>query len=97
MLLAEREGFEPPDPRRSTVFKTAAFDRSAIFPCAKVRKKTLLAKYFLYLAAYDTVQQGFAADGDVLVGGIEVASVPWVGHGAAVVGDVGGRSVVEEH
>ena len=30
--LAEREGFEPPDPRRSTVFKTAAFDRSAIFP-----------------------------------------------------------------
>ena len=29
---AEREGFEPPDPRRSTVFKTAAFDRSAIFP-----------------------------------------------------------------
>ena len=31
-LSAEREGFEPPDPRRSTVFKTAAFDRSAIFP-----------------------------------------------------------------
>ena len=30
--LAEREGFEPPDPRRSTVFKTAAIDRSAIFP-----------------------------------------------------------------
>ena len=26
---AEREGFEPPDPQRSTVFKTAAFDRSA--------------------------------------------------------------------
>ena len=32
LRLAEREGFEPPDPCRSTVFKTAAFDRSAISP-----------------------------------------------------------------
>ena len=31
-LFAEREGFEPPDPLRSTVFKTAAFDHSAISP-----------------------------------------------------------------
>ena len=31
-LLAEREGFEPPDPRGSTVFKTAAFDHSATSP-----------------------------------------------------------------
>ena len=31
-LLAESEGFEPPDARTSTVFKTAAFDRSANFP-----------------------------------------------------------------
>jgi hypothetical protein len=30
--LAEREGFEPPDPCGSTVFKTAAFDRSATSP-----------------------------------------------------------------
>ena len=30
--FAEREGFEPPDPWRSTVFKTAAFDHSAISP-----------------------------------------------------------------
>ena len=30
--LAEREGFEPPDRRRSTVFKTAAFSRSATSP-----------------------------------------------------------------
>ena len=29
---AEREGFEPPEPRSSTVFKTAAIDHSAIFP-----------------------------------------------------------------
>ena len=32
---AEREGFEPPDLLQSTVFKTAAFDRSAISPGAK--------------------------------------------------------------
>ena len=31
-IFAEREGFEPPDPLRSTVFKTAAFDHSAISP-----------------------------------------------------------------
>ncbi len=31
-FVAEREGFEPPDPRRSTVFKTAAIDHSAISP-----------------------------------------------------------------
>jgi hypothetical protein len=30
--MAEREGFEPPDPEGSTVFKTAAFDRSATSP-----------------------------------------------------------------
>ena len=38
ICLAEREGFEPPDPRRSTVFKTAAIDHSAIFPGAKLNK-----------------------------------------------------------
>ncbi len=30
--LAEREGFEPPEVLPSTVFKTAAIDRSAISP-----------------------------------------------------------------
>jgi hypothetical protein len=29
-VFAEREGFEPPDLLQSTVFKTAAFDHSAI-------------------------------------------------------------------
>ncbi len=32
--VAEREGFEPPDPCGSTVFKTAAFDRSATSPAS---------------------------------------------------------------
>ncbi len=31
-LLAEKEGFEPPEVLPSTVFKTAAFDHSAISP-----------------------------------------------------------------
>ena len=31
-LSAEREGFEPPEPFSSTVFKTAAIDHSAISP-----------------------------------------------------------------
>ncbi len=35
-LAAEREGFEPPEPLGSTVFKTAAIDHSAIFPGTKV-------------------------------------------------------------
>tara|TARA_B110000495_G_scaffold201442_1_gene218891 strand:- start:795 stop:1052 length:258 start_codon:yes stop_codon:yes gene_type:complete len=30
--MAEREGFEPPVPFGTTVFKTAAFDHSAISP-----------------------------------------------------------------
>ncbi len=36
LLFAEREGFEPPEPLSSTVFKTAAIDHSAISPGAKV-------------------------------------------------------------
>ena len=31
-FFAEKEGFEPPEVLPSTVFKTAAFDRSAISP-----------------------------------------------------------------
>ena len=31
-VVAEREGFEPPEPFSSTVFKTAAFDHSATSP-----------------------------------------------------------------
>ena len=31
-MMAESEGFEPPDLLQSTVFKTAAFDRSANSP-----------------------------------------------------------------
>ena len=33
--LAEKEGFEPPVPRSTTVFKTAAIDHSAISPLQK--------------------------------------------------------------
>ena len=48
---AESEGFEPPDPLRSTVFKTAAFDHSAISPipfwdCKSRNKSLFCKKYF---------------------------------------------------
>ena len=42
--LAESEGFEPPDLLQSTVFKTAAFDRSANSPdttCSGSRRPVL--------------------------------------------------------
>lgn len=32
MFIAEREGFEPPEPRSSTVFKTAVIDHSTTSP-----------------------------------------------------------------
>ena len=37
MFIAEREGFEPPVPCSTTVFKTAAFDHSAISPELLIR------------------------------------------------------------
>ncbi len=37
MVLAEEVGFEPTVPLGTTVFKTAAFNRSAIPPYAKLR------------------------------------------------------------
>ncbi len=39
IICAEEEGFEPPVPCGTTVFKTAAFDHSAIPPVAKLVKK----------------------------------------------------------
>ncbi len=55
IFLAESEGFEPPVPRGTTVFKTAAFDHSANSPwsathqiCgAKVEYFLIPANYFL--------------------------------------------------
>ncbi len=45
MLVAEREGFEPPEAHTSTVFKTAAIDHSAISPWSlfqKLRKDRII-------------------------------------------------------
>lgn len=39
-LVAEKEGFEPPVRCRTTVFKTAAFDHSAISPRAKIQRNS---------------------------------------------------------
>ena len=41
-LSAEREGFEPPVPFSTSVFKTGAFDRSATSPI----KSTFVIFYF---------------------------------------------------
>lgn len=41
-VLAEREGFEPPEPFSSTVFKTAVIDHSTTSPVL-----SSLQKYFL--------------------------------------------------
>ena len=49
ILPAEREGFEPPEPCSSTVFKTAAIDHSAIFPRTKVTPIFDTAKSWLRL------------------------------------------------
>ncbi|CEN32734.1 conserved hypothetical protein [Capnocytophaga canimorsus] len=42
---AEKEGFEPPEVLPSTVFKTAAFDRSAISPNALINSLMRLQMY----------------------------------------------------
>ena len=42
--MAEREGFEPPDPFGSTVFKTAAIDHSATSPSQNVVYYTLFQR-----------------------------------------------------
>ena len=34
-IIAEREGFEPPVPLGTTVFKTVVIDHSTISPCGK--------------------------------------------------------------
>ena len=43
---AVREGFEPPNLLQLTVFKTAAFDHSAISPGAKLKQRVETAKFF---------------------------------------------------
>jgi hypothetical protein len=47
--FAEREGFEPPDLLQSTVFKTAALNRSAISPAQKYTLRLFYKKNFAAL------------------------------------------------
>ena len=48
--FAEREGFEPPEPLSSTVFKTAAIDHSAISPSKSGAKVLLFFQIYKFLA-----------------------------------------------
>ena len=49
-FFAEREGFEPPEPLSSTVFKTAAIDHSAISPSKSGAKVLLFFQIYKFLA-----------------------------------------------
>ena len=40
-LFAEREGFEPPVPLGTTVFKTVVIDHSTISPCLSMPSRSL--------------------------------------------------------
>ena len=46
MFIAEREGFEPPVPCSTTVFKTAAIDHSATSPMPLSFKSDAKVVYF---------------------------------------------------
>ena len=56
-FVAEREGFEPPEPRSSTVFKTAAIDHSAISPCSLWREIVSPKKRCKYIWSFYSVQE----------------------------------------
>ena len=53
--MAEREGFEPPDPFESTVFKTAAFDHSATSPIYRKPNLNTKPNYVDYAASTATL------------------------------------------
>ena len=59
-FVAEREGFEPPVPRGTTVFKTAAFDHSAISP-ERDKSRTFFhsSKTFITNFSENTEKKGF--------------------------------------
>ena len=46
MFIAEREGFEPPVPLSTTVFKTAAIDHSATSPGFPVKSGAKIGYLF---------------------------------------------------
>ena len=46
-LFAEREGFEPPVPLGTVVFKTTVIDHSTISPCPIVSKAGAKVRVFL--------------------------------------------------
>ena len=50
--FAEREGFEPPEPLSSTVFKTAAIDHSAISPSKSAAKVLLFFELCKFLCTF---------------------------------------------
>ncbi len=58
-ICAESEGFEPPDLLQSTVFKTAAFDHSANFPCAKVQQFLFLPSLVMFFLSHNMLTHSY--------------------------------------
>ena len=59
---AEREGFEPPEPRSSTVFKTAAIDHSATSP----RDKSITS-FLIYQTKNENIFHFFTATTPIIL------------------------------
>ena len=55
VFSAEREGFEPPEPLSSTVFKTAAIDHSAISPIVLFAKSDAKERVFFFFSKLSCV------------------------------------------
>ena len=62
-FVAEGEGFEPPNPLRSTVFKTAAINHSANPPSLKgtanLYKFYRLSKFFYFSIVFSSCEKNF--------------------------------------
>ena len=64
MFIAEREGFEPPVPDSTTVFKTAGLNRSPISPFAgaNVHEKNNFSKFVEYFSGTTYMRKSKISD-----------------------------------
>ncbi len=63
-ISAESEGFEPPEVLPSTVFKTAAIDRSANSPFLRRQKYTFFGHEYYDGPIFRTIRYVFEGQGD---------------------------------
>ena len=68
MFIAEREGFEPPVPLGTAVFKTAVIDHSTISPSDLGGARTLdpmIKSHLLYQLSYEVVWNTLSIESDL--------------------------------